>query len=83
MTKTARNTKMTKESYSPEFQKLFDSYHPKFQDTLKEWSRAFSTTKEFEEWWEKSRYKEDDSENGKKVKHIYATSIGSLKINPL
>ena len=73
---------MSKEPYSPEFQKLFDSYHTKFQDTLKEWSRAFSTTKEFEDWWT------EDQNEGRKIPDnptvdIYADNISAPKVRVL
>ena len=68
---------MTKEPYSPEFQKLFDSYSFNFQDILQKWSRTFDTTKEFEKWWEKVRYKGPESKN---VIRIDVKSMGPLKI---
>ena len=52
--------KMLKDPYSSEFQKLFDSYPPDFQESLKKWSMFFLTTKDFEECWEKARYKESE-----------------------
>lgn len=70
---------MSKEPYSPEFQKLFDSYPSKFQATLKKWSETFDTTKEFEEWWEKVRYKGPENEN---IIRLNVKSMGPLKIAP-
>ena len=70
---------MSKEPYSPEFQKFFDSCHPKFQAHLKDWSKAFSNTKEFEEWWEETRYKEERHKD-KNFTDIYASSISAPEI---
>ena len=72
---------MSKEPYSPEFQKFFDSCHPKFQAHLKDWCKAFSNTQEFEEWWTRGRNK------GRKIPNstvdIFAKAISAPEKKPI
>ena len=72
---------MSQDTYSPEFQKAMETFSPSAIEKVNEWSRAFSTKKAFEKWWNNRHIKKEEKfPKGTKVVEIFATSISAPKI---